>query len=73
MYPVPVQTRCTIEIEGGTPASITVTDGYGRVLLRQQTATKREEVDFTTLAPGVYFLNAEQNGRIARRKVVKVQ
>lgn len=73
VYPVPVQTRCTIEIEGGTPASITVTDGYGRVLLRQQTATKREEVDFTTLAPGVYFLNAEQNGRIAQRKVVKVQ
>lgn len=73
VYPVPVQTRCTIEIQGGAPASITVTDGYGRVLLRQQTATSRDEVDFTTLTPGVYFLNAEQNGRIARRKIVKVQ
>ncbi|HAO50727.1 MAG TPA: hypothetical protein DCR35_16345, partial [Runella sp.] len=73
VYPVPVQTRCTIEIQGGAPAAITVTDGYGRVLLRQQTATSRDEVDFTTFTPGVYFLNAEQNGRIARRKIVKVQ
>jgi len=73
VYPVPVQTRCTIEIEGGASTSITVTDGFGKVLLRKQTVSTRDEVDFTSLTPGVYFLNAEQNGRVARRKIVKVQ
>jgi len=72
---MPVQSRCTIEIEGGMnkPVSVTISDGFGRVMLRQETSSSKDELDFSTLAPGVYFLNAEQNGRIARRKILKIQ
>lgn len=75
VYPVPVQARCTIEIEGGMnkPVSVTISDGFGRVMLRQETSSSKDELDFSALAPGVYFLNAEQNGRIARRKILKIQ
>jgi Ig-like domain CHU_C associated/Secretion system C-terminal sorting domain/PKD-like domain len=77
IYPTPVQTRCTIEIEasgnGNKPASFILTDGFGRVLLRQQTSSSKDEIDFSHLNPGVYFLNAEQNGRLARRKILKIQ
>lgn len=75
VYPVPVQARCTIEIEGGMnkPVSVTISDGFGRVMLRQETSSSKDELDFSALAPGVYYLNAEQNGRIARRKILKIQ
>lgn len=75
VYPVPVQARCTIEIEGGMnkPVSLTITDGFGRIMLRQETSASKDELDMSTLVPGVYFLNAEQNGRIARRKILKIQ
>ena len=75
VYPMPVQSRCTIEIEGGMnkPVSVTISDGFGRVMLRQETSSSKDELDFSTLTPGVYFLNAEQNGRIARRKILKIQ
>jgi hypothetical protein len=75
VYPVPVQARCTIEVEGGgnKPVSVTISDGFGRVMLRQETSSGKDELDFSSLAPGVYFLNAEQNGRIARRKILKIQ
>jgi hypothetical protein len=75
VYPVPVQARCTVEIEGGAnkPVSLTITDGFGRILLRQQTFSNKDELDVSTLTPGVYFLNAEQDGRTARRKIMKIQ
>ncbi|MFN8348995.1 MAG: PKD-like domain-containing protein [Spirosomataceae bacterium] len=75
VYPVPVQARCTIEIEGGVnkPVSLTISDGFGRIMLKQQTSAAKDEMDFSTLAPGVYYLNAEQDGRVARRKILKIQ
>ncbi|RDB05262.1 T9SS type A sorting domain-containing protein [Runella aurantiaca] len=75
VYPVPVQARCTIEIDGttGKTVSMTVTDGLGRIILRQQTTSNKDELDFSSLAPGMYFLNAERDGQIARRKILKVQ
>lgn len=75
VYPVPVQALCTIEVEGivTQPVSFTLTDGYGRVILRQQMLTSKDQMDFSKLLPGVYYLNAEQNGRIARRKILKIQ
>jgi hypothetical protein len=75
VYPVPVQARCTIEIDGttGKTVSMTVTDGLGRIILRQQTTSNKDEMDFSSLAPGMYFLNAERDGQIARRKILKVQ
>jgi hypothetical protein len=42
-------------------------------MLRQETSSSKDELDFSALAPGVYYLNAEQNGRIARRKILKIQ
>ncbi len=75
VYPVPVQARCTIEIDGtgGQTVSFTVTDGLGRIILRQQTSSNKDEMDMSQLAPGMYFLNAEREGQIARRKILKVQ
>lgn len=75
VYPVPVQARCTIEIDGtgGKAVSFTVTDGLGRIILRQQTSSNKDEMDLSQLAPGMYFLNAEREGQIARRKILKVQ
>lgn len=73
VYPVPVQARCTVEIEGPTGVTLTVVDGFGRVILRQQTTSSRDELDFTNIHPGEYFLNAERNGEIARRKILKIQ
>ncbi|AEI48431.1 Ig-like domain-containing protein [Runella slithyformis] len=75
VYPVPVQARCTIEIDGtgGKTVSFTVTDGLGRIILRQQTSSNKDEMDLSKLAPGMYFLNAEREGQIARRKILKVQ
>jgi Ig-like domain CHU_C associated/Secretion system C-terminal sorting domain len=75
VYPVPVQARCTIEIDGtgGQTVSFTITDGLGRIILRQQTSSNKDEMDMSQLAPGMYFLNAEREGQIARRKILKVQ
>ncbi len=75
VYPVPVQARCTIEIDGnsGKAVSLTVTDGMGRVILQQQTLSTKDELDFSGLTPGMYYLNAERDGQIARRKILKVQ
>lgn len=75
VYPIPVQARCTIEIEGGInqPVALTITDGFGRIILRQETSASKDELDMSTLTPGVYFLNAVQNGRLAQRKILKIQ
>ena len=75
VYPMPVQSRCTIEIEGGMskPVSVTILDMNGSVINQKSYAGQRNEIDLEALTSGVYFLNVEQNGRVARRKIVKIQ
>jgi hypothetical protein len=75
VYPMPVQATCIIEIEGAPnkPVSVVVMDINGRVVNKKSYSAKENEMDMSNLAPGVYFLNAEQNGRIARRKILKIQ
>ena len=75
VYPLPVQNRCVIEVDGvsSKPVSITIVDGMGRVVMDGKYPTTQNEIDLGALAPGVYFLNAEQNGRVANRKILKIQ
>lgn len=74
VYPSPVTQRCTIEIQDGisTAISVTISDGAGRAVFHKQTAS-RDELDLSGLLPGQYFLQAEQAGRIARQKILKIQ
>jgi Secretion system C-terminal sorting domain/Ig-like domain CHU_C associated/PKD-like domain len=75
VYPMPVQATCIIEVDGtlNKPVSVVITDINGRVVSQQNFSTKESEMDLSKLDSGIYFLNAEQNGRIARRKILKIQ
>jgi hypothetical protein len=74
VYPSPVLQRCTIEIQDGitTSVSVTISDATGREVFHKQTAS-RDELDLSGLLPGQYFLKAEQAGRIAKQKILKIQ
>jgi len=75
VYPMPVQTKCIVEIEGNTvskPAQIRVLDELGRVSQQHLSNQTAIELDLGRLNSGTYFIRVEQNGRIAIRKILKI-
>ena len=75
VYPMPVQSKCIIEIDGTTsakPAQIQVLDILGRVSEQQNTTKNAVELDLSRLSSGTYIIRVEQNGRVANRKIMKI-
>ncbi|WP_247237021.1 T9SS type A sorting domain-containing protein [Telluribacter sp. SYSU D00476] len=74
VYPSPVQTLCVVDIEASLvagAAQLRVYDANGRLVLEKPVSTTKTEVDFTQMNPGVYFIQVENGGRVAVRRIVK--
>jgi endonuclease I len=73
VYPNPSSDHIFIHQPTNTVTSYTITDVYGRVILRGQTNSQRESVLLNGAVSGVYFLHlSEKNGKIVSiRFVVK--
>jgi endonuclease I len=73
VYPNPSNNHIFIQQPTGVATSYTITDVYGRVLLRGQMESQRESVSLGGVASGIYFLHLmEETGKIVSiRFVVK--
>ncbi len=69
-YPNPVLN--ILHIDGLTsPASITITDISGNVLIQQTIENSTQTINVNKLHPGVYNITIGQNGKISNQKFIK--
>lgn len=73
VYPNPSNNHIFIQQPTGVATSYSITDVYGRVLIRGQMESQRESVSLSGVASGIYFLHLlEETGKIVSiRFVVK--
>lgn len=70
-YPNPTLGVVTIELENDAPAVMTLMGLNGSVVMKVETTSIQTELPLGDLESGCYVLTIEQNGEIAREKIVK--
>lgn len=68
-FPNPAQNELTVKSEG--EVNISLTDVFGEELFSGK-AFQYTTIDLSMHAPGVYFLQARQNGRTYSKKILKI-
>lgn len=72
VFPNPTTGQLTISLEDGTATSVTIRNSLGQVLLSEKHASSNEVVlDISSYPSGLYFLQAEVNGNIITKKIIK--
>lgn len=71
IYPNPIQDRLNIELAKIHQAVIYVSDGGGNVVLEQRLETNSNQVDFSSLSNGLYFIKIQLADKVLYQKVVK--
>lgn len=73
VYPNPVSSQTTLEINmnEGTAATVQIYDVQGRCIQEFQTSSKRNELNFSDKAAGIYLIRVSQGGKTQSTKVVK--
>lgn len=76
MAPNPAADRTELNLKGiqGEHMKITVLDGSGKVWMTDETGlhTDTYTLDVSSLAPGVYFVRLENDGKTGYQKIVKI-
>ena len=70
VYPDPVENELWVELDA-QEANITVLDAAGRVVSAQRAQGRRNRLAADALAPGMYFLRVESDGRLGVVRFVK--
>jgi hypothetical protein len=76
VFPNPVQDKVIVDFGNNTfkqVATISILDGSGRLVRQQQSKQNQTEISLRDLSVGEYFLQVEQNGKIAHRKIMKIE
>ncbi len=71
VYPNPSTNKLNIEINSGTIQKISIYDLTGKLIKTISTNTSKQELDISTLSPGLYFLDAVSDQRTFRKRFVK--
>ena|SRR5690606_8277064 len=72
IYPNPVKDKLRIENPDLKITSIKVSDASGKMVVQQTVSGKQEEIDFSRLPTGIYFVSFEENGKVLKtEKVIK--
>jgi hypothetical protein len=53
-----------VHIESSSPCEVLITDGLGRLQLRQKLKTGKTTIDMHAFAPGLYYIQCYANGRL---------
>lgn len=67
IFPVPAQDVLNVELN--VLCDLTVTDGLGRLVATHSRATGRQTFDVSTWPAGMYIIRAQDQGRVATRRV----
>lgn len=71
IYPNPIHDRLNIELAKTHQAVIYVSDGGGNVVLEQKLGTNSNQVDFSSLSNGLYFIKIQLADKVLYDKVIK--
>jgi hypothetical protein len=72
IYPNPTDRRITLSLEERTPATITIRNSLGQLLLSEKHPSSNEVVlDISIYPIGLYFLEVEADGKIFYSKILK--
>jgi hypothetical protein len=69
LSPNPTTGELLIKTEGNDPQTITIYDVNGRIILTQPF---KPEIDVTRLSSGIYFVEVQSRGEVARKRFVKM-
>jgi|GEM_PF-2878125 uncharacterized repeat protein (TIGR01451 family) len=69
LFPNPTTDQLFIKTENITPETIIIYDVNGRIILTQPF---KPEIDVTQLSSGVYFIEVQSRGEVARKRFVKM-
>ncbi|MCX6351210.1 MAG: glycerophosphodiester phosphodiesterase family protein [Bacteroidetes bacterium] len=72
IYPNPANDRLNIKLTNNTNATFTITDVFGKTILKNTTPQEENEVDITQLSKGVYFIMIQKEGSAIVKKFVKM-
>jgi hypothetical protein len=76
VFPNPVQDKIIVDFGNNTfkyIATISILDATGRLVEQHQTKQNRTEIMLQNMQVGEYFLRVEQNGKVAHRKIMKME
>ena len=71
LFPNPASNKLFIETNSGTIQKISIYDLTGKLIKTISTNTSKQELDISTLSPGLYFLDAVSDQRTFRKRFVK--
>ncbi len=72
IFPNPVTDKLTIQLDSPQPGDFyNIYSMTGEKLQSDRILTKSTIIDFSKNAPGIYFIVAENNNRIFRKKIIK--
>jgi Secretion system C-terminal sorting domain len=73
VYPNPADKEITIQRIAPAAGMITITDIYGKVILRRSVVNTTEKINTAQLAPGNYIVQVLENGGITRTEKLVIQ
>jgi Ig-like domain CHU_C associated/Secretion system C-terminal sorting domain len=76
VFPNPVKDKVIIDFGNNAfkhVATISILDATGRLVEQHQTQKSRTELTLQNIPVGEYFLQVEQNGKVAHRKIMKIE
>lgn len=68
LYPIPASTILTVQIESSSTFSISVKNVEGQTVLTQM---NEREINVSKLAPGIYFIEVEVDGKFSSQRFLK--
>ncbi len=71
IYPNPAHDVLNIDVSDYQKASVRVVDILGRDIIVKADFSDKTQIDLSSLANGIYFIEVNTNGQIMREKVVK--